>query len=162
MKICKKQIYVIKHFNTSTIYGLSKKNKCNSYSNSQKYDQEYISIPCFNNKDDAVHVMKSIIKFKNIQKMNPSNNSLCIFNKNEFVDYTSSDNNNLELFVQELDFRNTMDKLLNRNIGICLIEQMSFDDDFVKLNSIEIVPVITENNDNININKNNMISDYLL
>ena len=74
----------------------------------------------------------------------------------------SVDNNNLELFVQELDFRNTMDKLLNRNIGICLIEQMSFDDDFVKLNSIEIVPVITENNDNININKNNMISDYLL
>ena len=139
--ITRKQIYIIKHFNTSTIYGLSKKHKYKHSGKSkhlanQSIDNDYISIPCFYNKEDAIHVMKSIVHFRHIHSVNPSNNTLCVLHKKDLIDTHM----NFDLYVQELNFKKSMNTFLNRNIGICLIEKMYFDDEFVKLNSIEIVP----------------------
>lgn len=132
-----KDVYVIRHINTSTLYGLSNNNNNDNISRNK-----YSKVVCFKHLKHARHVMSSIITFKYIYNKNPSGNKLCVYNNKELLNHLNFNNKDLQynLLIQKYDFCDLLDNLLNRCVGVYLIEDLNYHNNYQELKSIELIP----------------------
>lgn len=134
MDICSlKNVHIIRHLSTSTCYGFRMR-KC-----------AHSSIVCFKREKDARHVMNSITTYKQIYNTNPPEKHICMYTKNELLDEHFISPYEYGLYVDKTPFVDLLDLLLNRNVGLFLIEEISSVHGDIKIQkSIEICPNFDE------------------
>ena len=131
MEVCslKNHVHIIRHLSTSTCYGFRLR-KCGQS-----------SIVCFKREKDAKHVMNSISTYKQIYNNNPPDKHICMYTKNELLNEHFISPYEYGLYVDNTPFIDLLNMLLNRNVGIFFIEEISSLDGDIKIQkSIEICP----------------------
>ena len=130
-------VHIIKHAFSSTHYGIRKPISLkNDHSDSS-------FVVCFENKKDALHVMKSITTHKAVYQSNPDSNRLCIYNTHELIDNDVFIPIEYGLYMKEIYLNDLLTQLFQRNIGICLINDIYHDNDdrnVLNIKSINIYP----------------------
>jgi hypothetical protein len=126
-----KTIHVIKHVNTGTVYGIR---NCLS-------GVESSFIVCFENRKDAVHIMKSITTHEVIYNKKPLDDRLCVYNILELIANDKAVPFEYGLYTSELYLTDLLTDLSKRNMGVFLITDILNDKDkLLTVQHIQIYP----------------------
>lgn len=93
------RVHVIKHIQSSTMYGINNE-----------------SVVCFHEKSHAKQIRKSLIKYKQTYKRNPDPNKLCVY-KTDQLENCINDINAIEygLLILDVNLENLLINLSTRH-----------------------------------------------
>ena len=113
-------VHVIRHLHSSTHYGIRK------YIHPKNKFSDTSFIVCFENEKDALHVMKSISTYKAVYHKNPDQNKLCLYNIPDLL-HDKWAPIQYGLYTKEIYLTDLLTNIFQRNIGLCLINDIYLD-----------------------------------
>lgn len=137
------RVHVIKHIQSSTMYGINNE-----------------SVVCFHEKSHAKQIRKSLIKYKQTYKRNPDPNKLCVY-KTDQLENCINDINAIEygLLILDVNLENLLINLSKRYIGICVISDIQENEESINIRYMVLNPYEYTYEDN---QRNILEQDYFL
>ena len=118
------RVHVIKHIQSSTMYGIN--NDC---------------VVCFHEKSHAKQVRKSLIKYKQTYKRNPDQNKLCVYTSDQ-IESCIDDIKAIEygLLILDVNLENLLINLSQRHIGIYVISDIQENEESMNIRYMVLNP----------------------